>query len=219
MSCRSGRCIKPLIAVAAVAAATAAFAQDSGHGGGHHQHAAPNGAAASYARSGASYQPPAVVLIDSQGTEVDLAVALDHDGPLLLQFIFTTCPAVCPVLSATFQAAQSQLGDDLETVRMVSISIDPEHDTPERLREYARRFRAGQQWLFLTGGRDDVVAVQKSFDVYRGNKMRHEPVTFLRPAAGDAWLRFEGFLSAADLVAEVRPLLNSSTSSAIPPPR
>jgi protein SCO1/2 len=127
---------------------------------------------------------------------------------VLLQFIFTTCPTVCPVMSGTFSAAQEKLGADLARVRMISISIDPEQDTPERLREYARRFKAGRQWLFLTGNLDDIVAVQKSFDAYRGNKMRHEPLTFLRAAHGKTWVRLDGLMSAAQLVAEYRRLMS-----------
>ncbi len=189
-----------------------AWAQDGEAAAGHQHHgSALKGE--NYTRAVTHYSPPSVVLLDSRGTEVNLATVLEYEGPLLLQFIFTTCPAVCPVLSASFQATQDQLGDDLEKVRMVSVSIDPEHDTPRRLSEYARRFEAGRQWLFLTGHRDDVVAVQKSFDAFSGNKMRHEPLTFLRPVAGDLWLRFQGFLSAADLAAEVRAHLDADSAS------
>jgi protein SCO1/2 len=131
---------------------------------------------------------------------------LKHDGPVLLQFIFTTCPTICPVMSGAFSAAQGKLGADAARVRMVSISIDPEQDTPERLREYARKFKAGPQWLFLTGDLDAVVSVQKSFDAYRGAKMRHEPLTFMRAAPGKPWVRLDGLMSAAQLVAEYRRL-------------
>ena len=58
---------------------------------------------------------------------------------------------------------------------MISFSIDPEYDTPERLRKYAALFNAGPQWQFLTGSLANSVAIQKAFDVYRGNKMNHEP--------------------------------------------
>jgi hypothetical protein len=142
-----------------------------------------------------------VTLVDAQGERVRLATVLDHPGPVLLQFIFTTCPSVCPALSTTLSAAQKDLG---ERVRMVSISIDPEFDTPARLRDYARQFKAGPQWTFLTGSREDVLAVQKAFDAYRTNKMSHEPLTFLRPAPGQPWVRLAGPISPADLVNEVR---------------
>jgi protein SCO1/2 len=160
----------------------------------------------SFTRTVASYDVPDVTLVDMNGSRVRLASVLEYDGPVLLQFIFTTCPTICPVMSGTFSATQSKLGADAARARMISISIDPEQDTPERLREYARKFKAGRQWLFLTGDLDGIVAVQKSFDAYRGNKMRHEPLTFLRAAPGKPWVRLDGLMSAAQLVAEYRRL-------------
>lgn len=190
------------LALCAALAAGAAGAQDRGHAG-HGSHPPPS---SSYSRAVRSYAPPPVTLRDRTGAEVSLAGLLGHPGPLLLQFIFTTCPAVCPVLSGTFAAARERLGPEVERVRMVSISIDPEHDTPARLREYAERYGAGPRWRFLTGGRDEIVAVQKAFDAFPGNKMRHPPLTFLRPSPGAPWVRLDGFLSAAELAAEVRRL-------------
>ena len=152
-----------------------------------------------YVRSEVRIPTPAVTLIDSRGERVPLASVLDAPGPVVLQFVFTTCPAVCPMLSSALSGAQTEMG---EGTRLVSISIDPEYDTPARLREYAKRFKAGPRWRFLTGGRDDVAAVQKAFGAWRVNKMSHQPLTFLRAAPGDPWVRLAGPLSAADLIAE-----------------
>jgi protein SCO1 len=156
-----------------------------------------------YVRSEVRISTPAVTLIDSRGERVSLAAVLDPPGPVVLQFIFTTCPSICPLLSSSLAGAQGELG---EGARLVSISIDPEYDTPARLREYARRFKAGPRWRFLTGGREDVEAVQKAFGAWRVNKMSHQPLTFLRAAPGAPWVRLAGPVSAADLVAETRRL-------------
>ena len=77
----------------------------------------------------------------------------------------------------------------------------------ELLLEYARKFKAGPQWIFLTGDLEKIVAVQKSFDAYRGNKMRHEPLTFLRAAPGKPWVRLDGLMSAAQLLTEYKRLI------------
>ncbi len=175
------------------------------HAGHHVGQSTATDSSAKFSRVVRTYRVPDVNLVDAAGESMALSVALRHDGPLLLQFIFTTCPAVCPVLSGTFAAAQPRLPSN---TRMVSISIDPEHDTPSRLREYGDRFKAGPSWLFLTGRLEDVVMVQKAFDAYRGNKMRHEPLTFVRHATSAPWLRLDGFLSAEQLVAEVQRLAN-----------
>lgn len=160
-----------------------------------------------FTRTVASYMPPDVTLVDMNGEKVALASALGREGPVMLQFIFTTCPTVCPVMSATFAAAQDRLGAEPGKVRMISVSIDPEQDTPPRLREYARKFKAGPRWLFLTGDSDDIVAVRKSFDAYGNNKMRHEPLTFLRASPGKPWVRLDGLMSAAQLLAEYKRLI------------
>lgn len=160
-----------------------------------------------YARSIGTYRPPNVTLVDMSGSSIPLVAILNRPGPLLLQFIFTTCPTICPALSSTFSAAQDKLGADPALLRMVSISIDPEHDTPERLQLYAQKLKAKPHWQFLTGKLDDIVAVQKAFGAYRGNKMRHEPLTYLRASPADPWIRLDGFMSVAELVREYQRLV------------
>ena len=101
---------------------------------------------------------------------------------------------------------QRRLGDERSKVHLVSLSIDPEADSPARLVEYARRFAAGAGWSFYTGSLEASLAAQKAFDVYRGDKMNHVPVTFLRVAPDQPWVRLEGFASAEAVVAEYRRL-------------
>lgn len=167
-------------------------------------HTASEGGAKGYRRSVHRYPVPAVTLIDMDGAEIFLPAALKGDSPTMLNFIFTSCTTVCPILSMTFSQSQERLAAELDNMKMISISIDPEHDTPERLREYAKRHNAGAQWRFLTGSRGDIVAVQKAFDAFRGNKMSHQPFTLLRASVDAPWVRLDGFASAAELVAEYR---------------
>ena len=160
-----------------------------------------------YKSSVHSYTIPPLVLVDMHNNKVSLAKALGDEGPVMLNFIFTTCTTICPVLTATFSQVQRKLGDEAKNVRMISITIDPEQDTPERLKEYAGKFKAGAGWQFLTGSFEDIITTQKAFDAYRGDKMNHEPLTFIRSAADGPWLRLEGFTSAAEVVDEYRKQL------------
>ena len=150
------------------------------------------------------YRVPEVVLVDSQGREQALAELLGGEGPVLLQFVFTTCPAVCPVLTATMRSVHDRLASESIEARIVSISIDPEHDTPQRLRDYAESFGAGETWHFLSGEVDEIERVQKAFDAFRDDKMSHAPLTFLRPGPGTSWVRFEGFVRTEEIVGELR---------------
>jgi protein SCO1/2 len=170
----------------------------------HHHHAMPS-AQDGYKRTLASYTIPDVKLLDTDGAGVSLRSSLD-EKPVILNFIFTSCGAICPVMSTTFSQVQAALGPERDAVRMVSISIDPEHDTPAALKAYAGKYGAGSQWQLLTGSLDDSIAVQRAFDVYRGDKMNHQPATFLRAGPGQPWVRLDGFASAADILREYRQL-------------
>ena len=170
----------------------------------HHHHAMP-GEQDGYVRTLASYAIPDVKLLDPNRARVSLRSQLD-DKPVILNFIFTSCGAICPVMSTTFSQVQKALGPERNAVRMVSISIDPDFDTPEALKIYARKYGAGPQWQMLTGSVDDSIAVQRAFKVYRGDKMGHTPATFLRARAGQPWVRLDGFASADDILREYRKL-------------
>jgi cytochrome oxidase Cu insertion factor (SCO1/SenC/PrrC family) len=167
-----------------------------------------------YVRSEHSYQIPDVDLITMNGDRISLISLLHADEkPLLLNFIFTSCPGICPVMSATFSRFQQELGvEAMRQVRMLSISIDPEYDTPEVLREYAGTYRAGPQWQFLTGSLKDVIAVQKAFNSYFGSKMSHDPLTFLRAAPDTPWIRLQGLTRVSDLIGEYQMLAASATA-------
>lgn len=171
---------------------------------GRHATGAPSRSAQGYARSVASYEIPDARLVDMDGTEFGLRERLATAAPVMLNFVFTSCSAICPAMSATFARVHERLGREHDGLQLISISIDPEHDTPARLREYATRFSAGPRWRFVTGSVEASIAVQRAFDVFRGGKMSHDPVTFIRAAPGEPWVRLEGFAGASDLIGEYR---------------
>jgi protein SCO1/2 len=150
---------------------------------------------------------PNVTLTGMDGRPVPMRALVDGGRPLMLQFVFTTCPTICPLLTAIMAKVREDLGKDREKIRAVSITIDPEHDTPAVLREYAANFDADPEWLFLTGSLPDVVTVQKAFGTYLGYKMNHPPYTFLRRSPRDPWVRVDGIVHTEVLDREVRKLL------------
>ena len=158
-------------------------------------------------RSTADYALPAIDLVRDDGKTVSLPAELDDGKPVVLNFIFTTCTTICPMMTQVFARLQERLGPERDRVHMVSISIDPEQDTPARLEAYARKFHAGPQWRYYTGSTEASVAAQRAFDVYRGDKMDHTPVTFLRAAPGRRWVRIDGFASADELAEALHELV------------
>ena len=184
-----------------------ALADDAPDPHAHHHHLMADAKLKRATRTTAEYKLPPVKLVRDDGVTVSLPEELDDGRPVVLDFIYTTCTTICPVMSQIFTQLQAKLGDERDRVHLVSISIDPEQDTPARLAEYARRFHAGPQWRHYTGTAEASVAVQRAFDAYRGDKMDHTPVTFLRAAHGRRWVRLDGFASSDELVRELRQLV------------
>lgn len=150
---------------------------------------------------------PDVVQERADGKKVKFIDAINDGRPVILNFIFTTCKAICPISSSIFMNFQKKLGKDFSKVHMVSISIDPDQDTPSVLRKYAKEYHAKSGWDFYTGTANDSLAIQQAFDVYRGDKMYHDPVTFVRTAPGKTWLRINGFTTANALLQDYQKQL------------
>jgi protein SCO1 len=160
--------------------------------------------------SSVPYNVPSITLVRADGHRIDLKNELDDGRAVVMTFIYTTCTSICPVISQTLEQLQNELGPQISHVHLVSISIDPENDTPARLREYAAKFGAGPQWQYYTGTVDASIAAQKAFNVYGEDKMNHNPVVLLRAAPGKPWLRVDGFATADELLHSYQELVASN---------
>jgi protein SCO1 len=99
---------------------------------------------------------PPFRLVDQDGAPFTTDRLLGHVS--VVDFIFTHCSSSCPRLTARMAELQGRLGRGDDAVRLVSVSVDPENDTPPVLTEYAAKFHADRsRWTFVTGPPDDVV--------------------------------------------------------------
>ena len=158
-------------------------------------------------RSTVQYSVPKVMLVRDDGRPISLADEMNDGRPVVLNFIFTSCGSICPLMSEVFAQFQRKLGPEAAHVHLMSISTDPEEDTPARLTDYARKFGAGPQWQHYTGTVEASLMAQRAFGVYRGDKMSHAPVTLLRAAPGQPWRRIDGFITPDELLQEYHHLL------------
>lgn len=161
------------------------------------------------ARQPAATRLPAFTLIERSGRKVTLA---DLSGKVwIADFIWTRCPDACPLLSAVMAQLQAEFHDERD-LRLVSISVDPEFDTPAVLTSYAAKFHADpDRWLFLTGEKETIyrlvlegfrLLVLDPADV----KTSHDPAMPLgNPAWRVARLILPGWLSPAAAWAHVVP--------------
>ncbi|MFZ6050184.1 SCO family protein [Pseudomonas sp. CR3202] len=109
---------------------------------------------------------PDVPLVTQDGRTVHLYQDLLKGKRVAINMIFTSCPDSCPLSTANLARVRSQLGDQAANIHFYSITVDPEHDTPEVLKAYAEKFHAGPDWLFLTGKADDIRLAQQKLGLW-----------------------------------------------------
>jgi len=156
-----------------------------------------------YTRTIESYTMPDVTLVNQDGMKVHFKELMKSRKPVIVDFIFGTCTTICPILSASFANLQHKLGPGSGNIQLVSISIDPENDTPKVMKEYLKRYRAKPGWTFLTGTRADIDKVMHAFNAYIPDKMSHYPLTFIHSNDGK-WIRLFGLMGSAEFVNECR---------------
>ena len=139
-------------------------------------------------------------LLDQDGREVRFYSDLIHGKIVVMDFIYTRCVGPCPILSSTFAKLQERLGGRLgKDVFLLSFSVDPDYDTPERLKEYAGRFRARPGWTFLTGSRANVEAVLRKLGQWVESPEQHQTVFILGNEATGLWKKAFGLAKPEDL--------------------
>jgi protein SCO1/2 len=125
---------------------------------------APNGA---YDAASNADCLPAISLTDQNGRQVSLATF--KGKPILVDFIYTSCPGPCQVLTSKLVTVAQALGPQLgHKVEMISITLDPEHDSPQKLKAYAEQQDADRSgWLFLTGTPQQIDHVLAAYNLRR----------------------------------------------------
>lgn len=156
----------------------------------------------SYSRSVHDYKIPNVNVVTQDGKKTKFSEVLNHGGPVIVNFIFTSCNAICPIMTAILSKVNATIGSSSPNLRFVSISIDPEHDSPSMLAKYAKKFNASSNWQFLTGDIAEIQQIQRAFDAYRGDKMNHASLTLMRASSTSSWVRIEGIASPDELIRE-----------------
>jgi len=155
-----------------------------------------------YKRSIERYTLPDVTLINQEGKKVNFLALVNSGKPVVLDFIYGTCTTICPVLSASFVNFQNRLGANSTKAQLISISIDPDNDTPAVMKNYLKNYRAKPGWDFLSGSRKDIDKVMNGFDAYISNKMSHYPIMFMRAPGSDQWVRIYGLIGSSDFMKE-----------------
>jgi protein SCO1 len=144
---------------------------------------------------------PDVELLDQDGRTVHFYTDLVKGKVVAVQFIFTTCTTICPPLGATFARVQKELGASAgRDVRLISISVDPATDTPERLKAWGAKFHAAEGWTFLTGEKPQVDELLRALGASTASPADHSPTVLIGNDAAGQWTRTYGLARPSVLV-------------------
>jgi protein SCO1/2 len=143
---------------------------------------------------------PDVTVQDQNGKSLNFYSDLVKGKVVAVNFVFTTCTAICPSLTATFRRVQQQLAEQKVPAQLISVSVDPTVDTPERLHAFAAKFKAEAGWTFVTGNTSDIDSILNGFGVGVANKNDHTPMVLIGNEEAGYWTRAYGLSSPTVLV-------------------
>ena len=149
-------------------------------------------------------------LVTQDGREVAFYSDVLKDRVVLLNLVFTHCEDACPTQTAKVAAVQALVGASDPALRFVSISADPERDTPDALAAYATNFGAGPNWTFLTGRKSDVEDVLRRLGQSTSDPASHSTLFLAGNAATGHWLRVHPDARPAYIAAQLRSLAAES---------
>jgi cytochrome oxidase Cu insertion factor (SCO1/SenC/PrrC family) len=146
-------------------------------------------------------QIPDTTVYDQEGRRLRFYSDLVKGKTVAINFIFTTCTTICPPLTATFRRVQQELGDRVgRDVALISVSVDPTTDVPERLKTFSTKFHAGPGWTFVTGDKQEVTLLLKALGANAGDKTNHSPMVLVGNDRAGYWTRTYGLAPAGTLV-------------------
>ena len=132
-------------------------------------------------------------LLDQDGRKVKFYTDILKGRLVLISFIYTNCTEICPILMHNLVDVQEKLGDRFgKDVFFVSISVDPEDDTPEELKKYAERYEAKPGWTFLTGKKENVDWVIYKLGQYTADFEDHSMMFLLGDVKNARWAKLKG---------------------------
>ena len=144
---------------------------------------------------------PDVEVLDQDGNVLHFYSDLIRNKTVAINFIFTNCTTICPPLAATFARVQKEMGDKVgKDVHFISISVDPLTDTPERLKIWGAKFKAGPGWTFVTGAKQEMDKLLNALGAAVSKREDHTPAVIIGNDAKGVWTRAYGLAKPGQLV-------------------
>lgn len=161
----------------------------------------PSTADEQVANTGGKLKIPDIEVLDQDGNVLHFYSDLIKGKTVAINFIFTNCTTICPPLGATFARVQRELGDRVgKDVHFISVSVDPLTDTPERLKAWGAKFKAGAGWTFVTGNKAQMEQLLRALGASVARREDHTPSVIIGNDAKDLWTRTYGLAKTSQMV-------------------
>jgi len=150
-----------------------------------------------------------VELLNQDGKKVRFYSDVLKGKTVVVNAFFTTCTSVCPPMNRNMEKIQEALGDRVgRDVFLVSMTVDPETDTPARIKDYAQKFHAGPGWIFLTGKKENLDWALYKLGQYVEQKDDHKTIFIIGNEPTGLWKKAFGMANVAELVQVVESVVN-----------
>jgi len=157
--------------------------------------------------------PDSLSMLNQFGDKVDLRKDVIGTRIVAINFVYTTCTTVCPVVSSIFSMVQNRLKDLMgKDIALITITVDPTRDTPHRLLSYSKNFNPGSGWSWLTGDKKTVDKILTALGAYTPNFEDHPAMVLIGDDSNSKWYRYFGFPAPDAIESKVKDLLNNRTS-------
>ncbi len=166
---------------------------------------------------------PDVEVLDQDGNALHFYTDLIKDKTVAINFIFTNCTTICPPLAATFARLQKEMGDKVgRDLHLISISVDPLTDTPERLKAWGAKFKAGPGWTFVTGEKQEMDKLLNALGAAVSNREDHTPAIIIGNDSKGVWTRTYGLAKISQITGVIQNVMagkveESSASEEVKP--
>ena len=160
---------------------------------------------------------PDVEVLDQNGNVLHFYSDLIKGKTVAINFIFTNCTTICPPLAATFARVQKDLGDKTgRVVHFISISVDPLTDTPERLKAWGAKFKAGDGWTFVTGEKQEVDKLLNALGASVSRREDHSPTVIVGNDLKGVWTRTYGLARSTQIVGLIMNVIEGKVDESLP---
>ena len=152
---------------------------------------------------------PDVEVLDQHGNKLHFYSDLIKDKTVAINFIFTNCTTICPPLAATFARLQKEMGERVgKDVHLISISVDPVTDTPERLKAWGVKFKAGPGWTFVTGEKQEMDKLLNALGAAVSKREDHTPALIIGDDSKGVWTRTYGLAKISQIMGVINDVMD-----------